>query len=85
MSFNTITELPKEIGRLTPLEHLTFATKLPEDINLRLLDCRRNNISDISVAYTLPKFEKTLRRSQFRPRHSSTYWSMLVDSGCLAQ
>jgi adenylate cyclase len=77
MSFNTITELPKEIGRLTPPEHLTFVgnqvTKLPEDINLRLLDCRRNNISDISVAYTLPKFEKTLRPSQFRPRHSSTY------------
>jgi adenylate cyclase len=66
MSFNTITELPKEIGRLTALEHLIFVgnqvTKLPEEyrnlVNLRLLDCRRNNISDISVAYTLPKLEK---------------------------
>jgi adenylate cyclase len=66
MSFNTITELPKEIGRLIALEHLIFVgnqvTKLPEEcknlINLRLLDCRRNNISDISVAYTLPKLEK---------------------------
>jgi adenylate cyclase len=66
MSFNTITELPKEIGRLTALEHLIFVgnqvTKLPEEcknlINPRLLDCRRNNISDISVAYALPKLEK---------------------------
>jgi hypothetical protein len=24
MSFNTMTELPKEIGRLTALEHLIF-------------------------------------------------------------
>ncbi|KAJ8579273.1 outer arm dynein light chain 1 [Rhizopogon salebrosus TDB-379] len=66
MSFNTMTELPKEIGRLTALENLIFVgnqvTKSPEEcrnlINLRLLDCRRNNISDISVAYTLPKVEK---------------------------
>lgn len=66
MSFNTITELPKDIGRLTTLEHLIFVgnqvSKLPEEcgnlINLRLLDCRRNNISDISIAYTLPKLEE---------------------------
>ncbi|KAJ8583132.1 L domain-like protein, partial [Rhizopogon salebrosus TDB-379] len=66
MSFNTITELPKEIGRLTALEHHIFVgnqvTKLPEECrnlaNLQLYDCRRNNISDISVAYTLPKLEK---------------------------
>jgi adenylate cyclase len=37
-------------------------TKLPEEcrnlVNLRLLDCRRNNIFNISVAYALPKLEK---------------------------
>ncbi|KAJ8594115.1 L domain-like protein [Rhizopogon salebrosus TDB-379] len=61
-----ITELPKEIGRLTALEHLIFVgkqvTKLPEEcrnlVNLRLLDYRRNSISDNSVAYALPKLEK---------------------------
>ncbi|OJA16312.1 hypothetical protein AZE42_03367 [Rhizopogon vesiculosus] len=65
MSFNMITELPKEIGRLTALECLIFVgnqvTKLPEEcrnlVNMQLLDCRRNNISDISVAYTLPKLK----------------------------
>lgn len=63
MSFNMITELPEEIGRLTTLERLILignqVAKLPEEcrnlVNLQLLDCRRNNISDISIAYTLPK------------------------------
>jgi Leucine-rich repeat (LRR) protein len=63
MSSNMITELPEEIGRLTALERLILigkrAVKLPEEcmnfVNLQLLDCRRNNISDISVAYNLPK------------------------------
>ena len=63
MSFNIITELPEEIGHLTTLERLIIignqVAKLPEEcrslVNLQLLDCRRNNISDISIAYTLPK------------------------------
>lgn len=65
MSFNMITELPEEIGRLTTLERLILignqVVKLPEEcrnlVNLQLLDCRRNNISDISIAYTLPKLQ----------------------------
>lgn len=65
MSFNMITELPEEIGRLTTLERLILignqVVKLPEEcrnlVNLQLLDCRRNNISDISVAYNLPKLQ----------------------------
>jgi adenylate cyclase len=65
MSFNTITELPEEIGRLTTLERLILignqVVKLPEEcrnlVNLQLLDCRRNNISDISIAYALPKLQ----------------------------
>lgn len=65
VSFNMITELPEEIGRLTTLERLILignqVAKLPEEcrnlINLQLLDCRRNNISDISIAYTLPKLQ----------------------------
>jgi adenylate cyclase len=86
MSFNTITELPKEIGRLTALEHLIFVgnqvTKLPEEcmnlINLRLLDCRRNNISDISVAHTLPKLEKLYAD------HNSVYAIHLRTGPCLS-
>ncbi|KAG1751292.1 uncharacterized protein EDB91DRAFT_598835 [Suillus paluster] len=65
VSFNMITELPEEIGRLTTLERLIMignqVAKLPEEcrnlVNLQLLDCRRNNISDISIAYTLPKLQ----------------------------
>ncbi|KAG2029697.1 hypothetical protein BDR03DRAFT_906490 [Suillus americanus] len=65
MSFNMITELPEEIGRLTTLERLILignqVVRLPEEcwnlVNLQLLDCRRNNISDISIAYALPKLQ----------------------------
>ncbi|KAG1739309.1 hypothetical protein EDB19DRAFT_1711525 [Suillus lakei] len=65
VSFNMITELPEEIGRLTTLERLILignqVVKLPEEcknlVNLQSLDCRRNNISDISIAYTLPKLQ----------------------------
>ncbi|KAG1844143.1 hypothetical protein F4604DRAFT_1980468 [Suillus subluteus] len=65
MSFNMITELPEEIGRLVTLERLILIgnqlVRLPEEcrnlVNLQLLDCRRNNISDISIAYALPKLQ----------------------------
>ncbi|KAG1871333.1 hypothetical protein DFJ58DRAFT_904002 [Suillus subalutaceus] len=65
MSFNMITELPEEIGRLVTLERLILignqVVRLPEEcrnlVNLQLLDCRRNNICDISIAYALPKLQ----------------------------
>ncbi|KAG2101796.1 hypothetical protein BD769DRAFT_1697162 [Suillus cothurnatus] len=64
MSFNMTTELPEEIGRLTSLERLILigkVVKLPEEcrslVKLQLLNCRRNNISDISMAYALPTLQ----------------------------
>lgn len=68
VSFNMLTELPEDIGRLTALEQLIFVgnqvSKLPEQcsqlVNLRVLDCRRNSIGDLSVAHTLPRLEKLL-------------------------
>ncbi|KAH7928928.1 PP2C-domain-containing protein [Leucogyrophana mollusca] len=68
MSFNMITVLPEEICGLSNLQRLVIVgnqvTRLPTDcaslINLRQLDCRRNNISDLTVAYTIPKLEELL-------------------------
>ena len=68
ISFNMITELPEDIGRLTALEQLIFVgnrvSKLPEQcsqlVNLRVFDCRRNSIGDLSVAYTLPRLQTIL-------------------------
>ncbi|KAH9484853.1 Adenylate cyclase [Psilocybe cubensis] len=62
ISFNPITELPDEIGRLTMLERLIMVgnriVKFPPKAinlhNLRILDCRRNQISDLSVICMLP-------------------------------
>lgn len=68
ISFNMITELPEDIGRLTALELLVFVgnqvSKLPEQcsqlVNLRVFDCRRNSIGDLSIALTLPRLQKLL-------------------------
>ncbi|KAF7977720.1 hypothetical protein HWV62_2778 [Athelia sp. TMB] len=68
ISFNTISDLPEQIGKLKLLDRLTMVgnrvSKFPDEcsglINLRDLDCRRNNISDISVVCMLPKL-KVLR------------------------
>ncbi|CDO76067.1 hypothetical protein BN946_scf184696.g19 [Trametes cinnabarina] len=67
-SFNMLQELPDELGQLTQLDHLTIVgnqvSKIPERCaslhNLRVLDCRRNLITDISVVCTLPKIEQLL-------------------------
>lgn len=67
-SFNSISELPEDLGQLTELDHLIIVgnqvAKLPEQCanlkNLRVLDCRRNHITDISVVCTLPKIEQLL-------------------------
>ncbi|KAI9061730.1 adenylate cyclase-like protein [Trametes sanguinea] len=67
-SFNMLQELPDELGQLTQLDHLTIVgnqvSKIPERCaslhNLRVLDCRRNHITDISVVCTLPKIEQLL-------------------------
>ncbi|KAJ7676182.1 hypothetical protein B0H17DRAFT_1207452 [Mycena rosella] len=62
ISFNALAELPPEIGRLTRLERLMIVGNeialLPDEFGglarLRELDCRRNRITDLSVACSLP-------------------------------
>ncbi|KIJ18515.1 hypothetical protein PAXINDRAFT_70600 [Paxillus involutus ATCC 200175] len=76
ISFNMITELPDELGRLTALDNLVFVgnqvSRLPEQFSqlssLRMLDCRRNNISDLSIAHTLPRIGKL--RADHNPVHA---------------
>jgi adenylate cyclase len=68
ISFNMISELPEEIGQLTMLEKFIIVgnqvSKIPDECanlsNLKVLDCRRNLISDLSVVCILPRLE-TLR------------------------
>ncbi|KAJ7502558.1 hypothetical protein B0H11DRAFT_2171113 [Mycena galericulata] len=65
ISFNSIFELPEEIGRLKNLERLVIVgnqvSRLPDEFSslgrLGELDCRRNKISDLTVACMLPKIE----------------------------
>jgi adenylate cyclase len=74
-SFNMISKLPPEIGRLTALERLIIVgnqvTHFPPECaslkSLKVLDCRRNNLSDLSVACMLERLE-TLRAD-----HNSTH------------
>ena len=63
ISFNMITELPEEIGRMMMLEQFILlgnqVTKFPLEccglVNLRVLDCRRNQISDLTPICVLPQ------------------------------
>jgi len=63
ISFNMITELPEEIGRMMMLERFLLlgnqVTKFPDEccglISLRVLDCRRNQISDLTPVCVLPQ------------------------------
>ncbi|KAF7376679.1 Adenylate cyclase [Mycena sanguinolenta] len=65
ISFNMISELPEEIGQLKNLERLVIVgnqvSRLPDEFSslerLGELDCRRNKISDLTVACMLPKIE----------------------------
>jgi adenylate cyclase len=65
LSFNAISHLPPEIGKLVNLERLAIVGNtidaLPAEFarleNLRELDCRRNRLSDLSLAYALPRLE----------------------------
>ncbi|KAJ6465316.1 adenylate cyclase-like protein [Mycena sanguinolenta] len=65
ISFNMISELPEEIGEMGNLERLVIVgnqvLRLPDGFSslgrLGELDCRRNQISDLTVACRLPKIE----------------------------
>lgn len=66
ISFNSMYDLPEELGLLRKLEHLVMVgnhiSQIPlqaaELVSLRRLDCRRNRIVDLTVITTLPKLEK---------------------------
>ena len=66
ISFNAISELPETIGQLRSLEKFIIVgnqvSKLPDAfnglVNLRILDCRRNQITDLIVTCQLPNLEK---------------------------
>ncbi|KAL6303514.1 adenylate cyclase-like protein [Sparassis latifolia] len=66
ISFNMISELPEGIGRLQDLERFIIVgnqvSKFPIDVfnlvSLRMLDCRRNHIAELSVVSMLPKVEQ---------------------------
>ncbi|KAJ6558075.1 hypothetical protein B0H19DRAFT_128004 [Mycena capillaripes] len=65
ISFNSISELSAEIGRLKNLERLVIVgnqvSRLPDEFSdlarLGEFDCRRNQITDLTVACMLPKLE----------------------------
>lgn len=65
ISFNNISSLPEEIGQLHNLQRLVIVgnqiSKIPEEcrglVSLVLLDCRRNNLSDLSLVCKLPKVD----------------------------
>ncbi|GLB44995.1 putative adenylyl- / guanylyl cyclase, catalytic domain [Lyophyllum shimeji] len=62
-SFNMISELPDELGQLKHLERLVIVgnqvSRFPDEcsqlVSLASLDCRRNNISDLSIMSMLPR------------------------------
>ncbi|KAL5528616.1 CYR1_1 [Sanghuangporus sanghuang] len=68
ISFNMISSLPPEIGSLKSLHSLVMVgnqiSKFPPEfsglVNLVNLDCRRNNISDLSLVSKLPRLEHLL-------------------------
>ncbi|KDR67848.1 hypothetical protein GALMADRAFT_79438 [Galerina marginata CBS 339.88] len=65
ISSNIITVLPEEIGKMISLERFVIIgnqiTRFPDEavalVNLRELDCRRNQISDLSLICMLPNLE----------------------------
>lgn len=67
ISFNAISELPKDINQLQSLEKFIIVgnqvSRLPDEfahlVNLRILDCRRNQITILSVTNKLPKLENS--------------------------
>ncbi|THH06048.1 hypothetical protein EW145_g4354 [Phellinidium pouzarii] len=68
ISFNSISSLPPEIGLLRSLQRLVVVgnqiSKFPSEctglVSLVSLDCRRNNISDLSLMSKLPRLQHLL-------------------------
>ena len=66
ISFNMLEKLPEDIGRLDALERLIivgnqvseFPATCSQLANLKMLDCRRNHITDLSTVTALPKVEQ---------------------------
>ncbi|RXW19790.1 hypothetical protein EST38_g6078 [Candolleomyces aberdarensis] len=65
ISFNQISELPEEIGQLQCLERLLlvgnqvarFPNECSQLVSLRVLDCRRNMLSDLTIVLMLPAIQ----------------------------
>ncbi|KAJ6592919.1 hypothetical protein B0H19DRAFT_11043 [Mycena capillaripes] len=87
ISFNMISELPEDIGELKNLERLVIVgnrvSRLPDELSrlgrLDELDCRRNQISDLTVACMLPQI-KTLRAD-----HNALHTLVLSVGPCLTE
>ena len=68
ISFNSLTALPPEIGHLRSLQRLVIVgnqiSRFPDECiglqSLSSLDCRRNNISDLSLISKLPRLTELL-------------------------
>ncbi|KAH8118977.1 L domain-like protein [Phellopilus nigrolimitatus] len=68
ISFNSISSLPPEIGLLRSLQRLVMVgneiSKFPNEctglVSLVNLDCRRNNITDLSLVSKLPRLQQLL-------------------------
>lgn len=66
VSYNNICAFPPGIGKLVNLQRLTiignqltaFVPELSKLTNLEVLDCRRNMITDLSLAASLPKLKQ---------------------------
>ncbi|KZT63683.1 adenylate cyclase-like protein [Daedalea quercina L-15889] len=66
ISFNMLEKLPEDIGQLEALEHLIivgnqvseFPATCSRLTNLKMLDCRRNHITDLATMTALPKVEQ---------------------------
>ncbi|KIJ92315.1 hypothetical protein K443DRAFT_135321 [Laccaria amethystina LaAM-08-1] len=66
ISFNMISDIPGEIGRLQNLERLIIVgnqvVKFPRELadlkRLHSLDCRRNQISDLTIVCALPQLNQ---------------------------
>ncbi|KAF8069885.1 adenylate cyclase [Lyophyllum atratum] len=85
-SFNMIAELPEELGKLKQLERLVIVgnqvSRFPDEcsklVSLTTLDCRRNNISDLSIMSMLPKI------SMLSADHNAVHGLDLSLGPCLA-
>ncbi|KAH9829119.1 adenylate cyclase-like protein, partial [Rhodofomes roseus] len=87
ISFNMLEKLPEDIGLLEALERLIIVGNQVSEFpatcsrlsNLKMLDCRRNHITDLAIMTALPKVE------QIFADHNSVHALDLSFGPCLRQ